>query len=618
MCPSTLSRPVSLAAILLLVAGIVGFAAMAEAPLALAVSQPLPAGQPDTSQDTPSQTANQLVVIAFSDTTGTGPFECPGCDKIFSSEDQNANARNPLPAMEFVIRNARTNEELGRQRAEQQPQGRYRAIFMIPTDLQDDIILSLVSEPDGFQLCPNAAMSRTITPADFVLGTHEEVYPFWSGCLIREATPTPRPPTPTPVPQSPTPAPQLPTATPMPERSIVVEAFVDVAGSGGLQCPGCDRIFSSSDQAANAADPLPNLEFVLREVDTNRILARQTTSRDAQGRAHTRFLIPAGFDKSLRVELATMPDGYQLCPNVSPVRTINPDDFVLGTHLEQYPFWKGCQLPSPTVEPSPAATAVPAASPTPIPLPAASPTATPTALPAGMLRAVVTSRGLNVRSGPGIEFSRLGAVAGGTTLALDGRNTSGTWVHGQVAGGALTGWLSAKYMRIEGDVASLAVLAGGPSQAATATATRPAVKQLTAVVTAQGLNVRAGPGIEHERIGVVEGGTALVLSGRNSAGTWVWGHPAEEGPEGWLSAAYMKIDGDVMALPVVSTTPERQTEATSTRPAVTPTPTGTIIPEALPRTGDLGLPLWGLLAMAAAILLALSHMWRWVRQLITE
>lgn len=626
-----LSRLIDLVLLVLLITGIIGYVSTADVPSVFALPQNPPSLNPDWLQSGLVQTSRQLVVIAFSDTTGAGPYECPGCDKIFSSADQEANSRNPLPAMQFVVRNARTGEELGRQQAELQPQGRYRAIFQIPDGLQDDIVLSLTSDPAGFQLCPNASRSRTISAADFVLGTHEEVYPFWTGCLLEQPTATPVPPSPTPVPPTPTPVPPtatrqpatatpvptntpqpptatpIPTSTPLPERSIVVEAFVDVTGPGGLQCPGCDRIFSSSDQAANAVDPLPNMDFVLREADTGRLLARQTTSLDTQGRARTRFLIPAGFDKTLRVELASMPTGYQICPNIGPSRTIEPDDFVLGTHLEQFPFWKGCQLPEPTIQPGPTSTSTPKASPSPTATLAASPTATSTPLPSGMLAAVVTARGLNVRAGPGIQYLRLGAVAGGTKLTLSGRNEAGTWVRGLAAAENLEGWLSAQYMKIDGDVMTLPVL----EEKLLATPTSSPVSELTAVVTALGLNVRAGPGVEYARLGAVAGGTELTLSGRDQSGTWVRGRAPEEELEGWFSAQYMDIDGDVMALPVMRVESSGQLQTT---PMVTPTPTGVVIPESLPRTGGLDVPIWGLLAMAAAILLALSHVLRWVRQ----
>ncbi len=190
--------------------------------------------------------------------------------------------------------------------------------------------------------------------------------------------PTDTPPLPTDTPVPPTVAPISATITPTPgERQIVVEAFLDVTGPGGLACPGCDRIYSSSDQAANAVNPLPNMDFLLKEADTGRLLARQTTTLDAQGRARTTFRVPGDVTGNLIVELASSPAGFELCPNMSPSRTIRPDDFILGTHLEQFPFWRGCILPSPTPTQTAAAPAV--ATPTPRATPTVvKPEATPT------------------------------------------------------------------------------------------------------------------------------------------------------------------------------------------------------------------------------------------------
>ena len=332
-----------------------------------------PAWQAHTAWAAGLQATNQLVVIAFSDTTGQGPLECPGCDKIYSQADREANAQDPLPEMEFVVRRADTREEIARQRGRRDSLGRIQAVFQLSPDV-GTVILELATFPAGFQLCPNSTPSRIIRPEDFVLGTHEEIFPFWKGCPRQPAptvTPTFPPPTATPLP---------PTSTPTPvEQQIVVEAFLDVAGPGGLACPGCDGIYSPADQAANAVNPLPNMDFLLKEAATGRVLARQTTVLDTQGRARTVFRVPGDLTQDLIVELAAPPAGFELCPTTSRSRRIRPEDFILGTHLEQFSFWRGCPLPSPTptgtaAVPAEASPTAPRATPT-----VAKPRATPTA-----------------------------------------------------------------------------------------------------------------------------------------------------------------------------------------------------------------------------------------------
>ncbi len=52
--------------------------------------------------------------------------------------------------------------------------------------------------------------------------------------------------------------------------------------------------------------------------------------------------------------------------------------------------------------------------------------------PVNETSAVVTSRGLTVRAGPGAEYERVGAVGQGTDVVLNGRNAAGTWVRGRI------------------------------------------------------------------------------------------------------------------------------------------------------------------------------------------
>jgi len=102
------------------------------------------------------------------------------------------------------------------------------------------------------------------------------------------------------------------------------------------------------------------------------------------------------------------------------------------------------------------ATETPRPRPTRTPRPSA--TSRPTATPWQGVSAVVMSKGLNVRAGPGVGYQRLGAVGQGTEIVLDGRDKTGTWVHGQVSGDDLAGWVSTGYLRIDGGMMQLPVV----------------------------------------------------------------------------------------------------------------------------------------------------------------
>ena len=58
----------------------------------------------------------------------------------------------------------------------------------------------------------------------------------------------------------------------------------------------------------------------------------------------------------------------------------------------------------------------------------------------------VISNGLNVRSGPGTDYSILTGVYYGTTLSLMGQNTDGSWYQIQTPSG-ITGWVNAAYVQ---------------------------------------------------------------------------------------------------------------------------------------------------------------------------
>jgi len=54
---------------------------------------------------------------------------------------------------------------------------------------------------------------------------------------------------------------------------------------------------------------------------------------------------------------------------------------------------------------------------------------------------------VNIRSGPGTEYSRLGQMPAGSTAAVIGRNSSSTWW--QVNYNGIVGWVAAEYARIQ-------------------------------------------------------------------------------------------------------------------------------------------------------------------------
>lgn len=86
----------------------------------------------------------------------------------------------------------------------------------------------------------------------------------------------------------------------------------------------------------------------------------------------------------------------------------------------------------------------------------AEPAADPAAVPGGATAS--TTRGLNVRSGAGLNQPILGTLPPGAIVILEARNADATWVLGTHQGGVLRGWSFAQYLNFGGtDVWSLPV-----------------------------------------------------------------------------------------------------------------------------------------------------------------
>lgn len=185
----------------------------------------------------------------------------------------------------------------------------------------------------------------------------------------------------------------------------------------------------------------------------------------------------------------------------------------------------------------------------------------------GIIAAVETE--VSLRVGAGTEWRRLEILPVGTTINLDGRESSGLWVRGITQNGQV-GWVAARYLSIGSDsVFALPVIAreapitvsapaagSVPAQASAP----PANEASSAPVTVSGgvsttatanVNIRSGPGTDYRRVGAARFNEQITLDGRNGSLTWVRGVNSS-GVVGWISANYIALSfNEVSALPVV-------------------------------------------------------------------
>lgn len=128
------------------------------------------------------------------------------------------------------------------------------------------------------------------------------------------------------------------------QARIAVAVFPDLVGDGAGEqgCPGCDGEYTAEDTAANADDPLPSLEVVLRDADGDEI-ERNTTSGLANGRQVTFFSVEeAG---AYTIEVTGLPEAWEACPDGSLTMDLTADDFdeLTGFATVDVYVWRGCE-----------------------------------------------------------------------------------------------------------------------------------------------------------------------------------------------------------------------------------------------------------------------------------
>lgn len=182
--------------------------------------------------------------------------------------------------------------------------------------------------------------------------------------------------------------------------------------------------------------------------------------------------------------------------------------------------------------------------------------ALPVATAQGSLTAPTISN-LNVRSGPGEEYPAQAVIPQGTTVTVEGRNRWGNWVLVNTGPGGARGWVASRFLIWPGDfeIGTLDVLgddaANSPAAGGGLINTGAAVETPNAW-PADRMNMRQGPDTAYPSLGLIEGGTPLVLEARTFDNVWALVHTADWSARGWVALNFLSIslEVDVAALPV--------------------------------------------------------------------
>ena len=175
--------------------------------------------------------------------------------------------------------------------------------------------------------------------------------------------------------------------------------------------------------------------------------------------------------------------------------------------------------------------------------------------------AVVNTGNLNVRSGPGPQFSVITTVPGGAQLPVLGFNEDASWY--LVTTPAGNGWVYAAFTVPRGDFRYVPVLTVQNLQGATVqngtltvagttgqvTAPVPELDPGRAVVNTGNLNVRSGPGPGFSVLGSVPGGSVWPVDGTTPDQAWF----LIESPygSGWIDAEFVVFRGSIASVPIL-------------------------------------------------------------------
>ena len=174
-----------------------------------------------------------------------------------------------------------------------------------------------------------------------------------------------------------------------------------------------------------------------------------------------------------------------------------------------------------------------------------------------------TTTQLNVRAEPSTAGEVLGIIAANGKVQIIGKDIGENWW--QIVyetGDEGKGWVTAQYIETA-DNPEVPVIGGDRTN-----------RELshTAIIIQQ-LNVRSGPGINFNSLGLLNANDVINLTGRNSSGMWLQiDFPRGPDGKGWVNSGFVKAD-DPASLPILSDSGNVIGTGTPGDTSLPPTPT---------------------------------------------
>jgi len=204
------------------------------------------------------------------------------------------------------------------------------------------------------------------------------------------------------------------------------------------------------------------------------------------------------------------------------------------------------------------------------PQPAASPEPTAAPLTASTGFFATANFRVNIRSGPGTEYTILGQARPGDALDITGRRADNRWLRVNFNG--QEGWVSAALFDVTGDVATAPEAVAGPTAVLRQTPAQTTATQLgdVVVITRVNSNLRAAPSVNGDLLTTIPFNTTLEVLARNETNNWV--QVSFENQTGWISSGLLFFQqGDINTVTMLDESGNVVQPQATTQPAAEPT-----------------------------------------------
>ena len=151
-----------------------------------------------------------------------------------------------------------------------------------------------------------------------------------------------------------------------------------------------------------------------------------------------------------------------------------------------------------------------------------------------------TTTQVNVRAGPSTASESLGMIGPFVKVQVIGKDASGSWyqiIYAESEAGK--GWVRAEFVQVN-----------APAEIPLVETTSGSGSAVSGLVI-QKVNVRNGPGIEYELLGVLNSNDVVFITGKDPSGAWIQIEfaNAPDG-KGWVTAEFLQM-GNIETVPII-------------------------------------------------------------------